>query len=244
VFSRRPLGFATLLLAYMFAALAVSVLVPLAGGLVALMALPLLGLGFMVATRSALAGGPVHPGQLVEPLRGAGGRRKPLLLLCALYGLLAAASLALCAVVMGDALDKLVKALATPNPSAEQLLPALTDPRLQYGFYLMAALIGLLSVPFWHAPALVLWGGQGVAQSLFSSTVALWRCKGAFGVYGAVWLAVTFTLNTLLELLLLLLGLQQLLPMLAFPLMLIYTAAFYVSTYFSFADSFEADAEA
>ena len=49
---------------------------------------------------------------------------------------------------------------------------------------------GALSIPFWHAPALVYWGGQGWAKSLFFSTVALWRNKGAFALYGLGWLAL------------------------------------------------------
>ena len=43
-------------------------------------------------------------------------------------------------------------------------------------------------MPFWHAPALVYWGGQTVGKSLFFSTVACWRNKGAFAVYALDWL--------------------------------------------------------
>src|SRR5687767_6473821 len=75
-FMLRPMGFSALLIAFFFATLVVSALVPLAGSVVSLMALPLLSLGFMVATESAMRGGPVHPGQLVEPLRHASGARR------------------------------------------------------------------------------------------------------------------------------------------------------------------------
>ena len=47
-----------------------------------------------------------------------------------------------------------------------------------------------LSVPFWHAPALVHWSGMGIAQALFSSTLAVWRCTGAFVVYSLCWAAL------------------------------------------------------
>jgi hypothetical protein len=47
-------------------------------------------------------------------------------------------------------------------------------------------LMGLLSVPYWHAPALVHWGGQGVAQALFSSTLALAQ-QGAFAFNMLLW---------------------------------------------------------
>jgi hypothetical protein len=53
----------------------------------------------------------------------------------------------------------------------------------------------LLSVPFWHAPALVLWGGQGVWQALFSSTLSLWRAKGAYLVYGLAWTGASVLLS-------------------------------------------------
>ena len=51
-------------------------------------------------------------------------------------------------------------------------------------------LAACLSVPFWHAPALVYWQGQGVGQALFSSTLAVWRCKGAFLMYSLAWVGV------------------------------------------------------
>ena len=54
-------------------------------------------------------------------------------------------------------------------------------------------LAALLSVPFWHAPALVWWHGQGLAQSLFSSTLACWRNKGAFTIFGVAWMGVLTT---------------------------------------------------
>ena len=45
-------------------------------------------------------------------------------------------------------------------------------------------------MPFWHAPALVHWGDQGPAQALFSSTLAVWRSRGAFAVYLLSWLGI------------------------------------------------------
>jgi hypothetical protein len=43
--------------------------VPLLGGLVQMMSLPLLSLGFMVAAQVALLDGKVHPRQFIEPLQ-------------------------------------------------------------------------------------------------------------------------------------------------------------------------------
>ena len=64
----------------------------------------------------------------------------------------------------------------------------------------------LLSVPFWHAPALVHWGGQGVAQALFSSTLALWRNKAAFALNGLLWFAAFMTMSGIVTLLFTALG--------------------------------------
>ncbi|MBN8510527.1 MAG: hypothetical protein J0L57_18190 [Burkholderiales bacterium] len=66
----------------------------------------------------------------------------------------------------------------------------LADPRLVQGMLVRFGLAALPSVPFWQAPPLVYWQGQGVAQALFSSTLALWRRKGAFAVYALAWFAV------------------------------------------------------
>ena len=96
----------------------------------------------------------------------------------------------------------------------------------------------LLSVPYWHAPALVHWGAQGVKQALFSSTLAMWRSKGAFALYMATWLAVllgvTLTAATLMQLL----GLEAGIPLLSLLLGMLFSAVFYISVLFTFNDSF------
>lgn len=239
LFARRPMAFTSLLLAYLFASLLLSVVVPLVGSVVALMAIPLLTLGFMIATKSALAGGPVHPGQLVEPLRTPGPQRKSLLKLCALYGGLTLVVLILADVVIGDAWDRVRELYAAgAQVTPEQAREATGDPRLLWGFGLQAVLIALLSVPFWHAPALVLWGDQGVGQALFSSTVGVWRAKGAFAVYALVWMGLVLLLGTLASLLFSLLGVPQMAPAAAIPIALMCMTVFYVTLYFTFTDTF------
>ena len=60
LFGRKPLLFTMMFAVFLFAALMVS-LVPLLGGLAQMASLPLLSLGFMIASQSALNDGPVHP---------------------------------------------------------------------------------------------------------------------------------------------------------------------------------------
>ena len=114
---------------------------------------------------------------------------------------------------------------------------------IYFGFILIIAfnkawLGTLLSVVFWHAPALVHWGGQGVAQALFSSTVAVWRSKGAFFVYGLTWLAIVMVFGASVALVFGLLGARAVGSFLALPAGLLFSTVFYVSLIFTFHDSF------
>ena len=104
----------------------------------------------------------------------------------------------------------------------------------------VVAIVGatLLSVPFWHAPALVHWGGQGVGQALFSSTLAVWRAKGAFLVYALSWFAVIALFGFVTAVGMGLLGVPQMAGVLALPAGLVFSTVFYVSLIFSFNDSF------
>ena len=87
------------------------------------------------------------------------------------------------------AFERLQMLLASARDTARQkeLDALLGDAGLLQGVLLRLGGTALLSIPFWHAPALVWWQGQGVAQSLFSSTVACWRNRTAFLVYGLMW---------------------------------------------------------
>jgi len=96
----------------------------------------------------------------------------------------------------------------------------------------------LLTIPFWHAPALVHWGGQAVGQSLFSSTLAVWRAKGAFVVYILGWVGSVMLFALGSALLLGLLGQPQWAGLVGIPGGLVFSAVFYISLLFTFNDSF------
>jgi hypothetical protein len=236
LFLRKPIAFSAMLLLFLLVS-GVWMALPVVGVL-ALAALPLLSLGFMVASRSVLRGGPAHPGQFVEPLVGAPARRRSLIVLCGLYGLGALGVVMITGWVYGDAMDLLRLALAEHGPSSEEAVRATADPRISNGLMAFALLATLLSVPFWHAPALVLWGGQGVWQALFSSTLSLWRAKGAYVVYGLAWAGASALLSLVLGLLAGALGLRASVVVLVPALALTLSTAFYVSLWFSFVDCF------
>jgi hypothetical protein len=236
-FMQRPVGFSAMFASFLFAML-LSVFVPLLGSLLIVMVLPLLTLGFMIATRSALTSGPVHPGQLIEPLRKAGPQRGELLKLCVLYGLATVLFFLMCDWADGGAFEKLMSAVGHGETGRAEFERLASDPRVLLGLWLRALVAALLAIPFWHAPALVYWGGQGWAQALFSSTLACWRAKSAFIVYGLAWFGLLMGFGLVTTLIFALLGMPQLAGVAAMPAALLFSTVFYVSLYFTFADSF------
>ena len=122
LFLRRPLALTLLFVAFFVASTLVAAVLPFVGSLLQLASLPMLSLGFMVAAQSALLGGPVHPGQFFEPLRGDAERRRALLWLCLLYGLAAFAILMLCSWVSGDALSRLQTLMVSGDVTPQQFV--------------------------------------------------------------------------------------------------------------------------
>ena len=242
LFWRRPLAFSGLFMFFLFNALLLAALVPYLGGPLGMALLPMLSLGFMIAARSTLAGGPVHVLQLFEGLRHPDrAQRRAQWLLCAAYGLGSTLILLLAHLVDGGTFEALQRALSGGEErDAKALVALLNDPRLAQGMLVRFGLAGLLSVPFWHAPALVHWGGQGAVQALFSSTVALWRTRGALAVYLVGWAALMLATALVLMLLQAAAGDSRLLAVATLPVGLVFSAAFYASLWAGFADTFGA----
>jgi len=228
VFIRRPLAFCVLFLVYL-----------LVGPMVMLAVAPLASLGFMIATRQTLAGRFPWPSVFVEPLQASSAQRWAHLKLGLLYALSVALLLWLADSIGGAAFEALREAVREGRTEPNELEPLLGDPSLQTGWLLAAVGMAAIAIPFWHAPALVHWGGHGAAQSLFFSVVACWRNKGALAVYWLGWAAVivlfAFGSTTVLALL----GVPQLAVLIFMPAVLMLSSAFYASLYFTFAESFE-----
>jgi hypothetical protein len=220
----------------------VLMVLPYVGALLLLAGLPLLTLGFANATRAALAGENVHAGQLVEPLLPGADkpRRRTLLALCIGFAATSALVMLLAEGADGGSFERLQILLASTRDEAanREIDALLADPRLHRGMWLRLGLTGLLSIPFWHAPMLVWWHGQGAAQALFSSTLACWRNKGAFAMYFAAWIATVLLFGLACGLVFTLIGAPQMLAAAALPAGLLFSTAFYVSLYFSYADCF------
>jgi hypothetical protein len=236
LFGKHPLAFSVLLVAFLLSALALSLL-PVIGSLLAVSALPLLSLGFMIASEAALAGKPIHPGCFLAPLKGDAQRRKRQLALCLAYGA-ATVLVMLISNAIDDGKFETLQRLMGQGGKAAEVEALLRDPQLFWGVVWRFGLIALLSVPFWHAPALVHWGDQGPAQALFSSTLAVWRSRGAFVVYLLSWLGIIVAFGVTTALLAGLLSAREMAGILVLPSVLIFSTVFYVSLLFTFNDSF------
>lgn len=239
-FGKRPIAFALLFTTVLLAIFAVR-LVPLLM-FVVLPLMPLISLGFMIATRRVLEGGFPTPRVFIEPLRGAARPRiVALLQLGAIYAVATFLIMWLGDLVDGGGPDVLIEAPADGASGAQATAEALASPAPLFGLLLRFGLAGLLSIPFWHAPALVFWDGHGCAKALFSSTVACWRNRGAFAVYSVVWLGVVMALSLVTGLMFALLSQPELLLSASVPLSLIVATVYYASLYFTFADCFVPD---
>jgi hypothetical protein len=242
-FLKHPLGF-TMLFFIALVPMLLLALVPWVGALLAFVMGPVVTLGFAVAARAALAGQPVHAAQMLAPfLPGAdAARRNALIRVALLYTAATALTLLLITMVGGHALEELMSIAHSGAEDTLDKLQALIQahPELRVIAMLPALLIGAISLVFWHAPMLVWWQGQGAAQSLFSSILACWRNRGAFALYTLAWCGIAFVFFIVSTFVFALIGAPTLAVLAWQPGMLLFLIAFYVSVYFSYADSFAA----
>jgi len=240
VFFTHPLAFAALFTGFLFFGL-VSMLVPLVGPILLLASLPLVSLGFMLATQRALQGQHPGPGVFIAPLRVDRARSIAQLRLGMAYAVASVFIIWLSDVADGGKFDALQQAMAGGKEDASAIAALLADTQLQFGLLLRFGLASLLSLPFWHAPALVHWDGQGVSKALFFSTIAIWRNRGAFLVYGLAWAGAILLFGALANVFAAVTQQAQLVALAALPAGLLFSTVFYASLYFTFVDCFAAD---
>ena len=238
VFFARPLAFFGLFGVLLLGMLAAQLL-PWVGPLLFWASLPLVTLGFMLATQQVLLGRFPTPQVFVVPLRGDPARSRAMWQLGALYAVAMLIVVGVHAWIDGGRMEALQVAATSGKATPESMVALLSDDRLQLSLLWFALAAGLLSLPFWHAPALVYWGGQSVGKALFFSTVACWRNKGAFAVYGLTGLAAVLAFALVSSILFALLGQPNMAALAMMPAVLVFTAVFYASLFFTFADCFE-----
>ena len=236
-FFKRPLVFAALFTGVMFFGL-LALLLPFVGQFVLMAAMPLASLGFMIATRRSVLGTLPGPAVFIEPLRGPRERRRAIVQMGIIYALASYLIMLLSDIADGGKFEALQDAIAGGKGDSVAIATLLSDAQLQFGLLLRFGLATLLSLPFWHAPALVHWGGQGIGKAFFFSTMACWRNVGAFSTYGLAWGGVILAFGVIANVFAALLQSPQLIAFATVPVGLLITTVFYTSLYFTFADCF------
>jgi hypothetical protein len=230
-FLKQPLALAGLFFMYMTAATLLS-LVPVIGLVLALAIVPAATLGLMAATQEAVKGRFPMPTVLISAFRAGRQRLRAMLVLGLLY---AAACMAVMALV-----SAIVDVPQAASPATAQ---GMMTPEFQLAMLVGTALYLPVSLLFWHAPALVHWYGISPVKSLFFSAVACLRNGTALLMFALGWSAVVFAASLLIGVVAVLTGNPQIAATALMPLGLIVTAMFSTSLYFTFRDSFVADAE-
>lgn len=237
MFFRKPLAYVSLFGVVIVLFLGCQ-LVPWIGPAVFLALLPLITLGFMIATNQVLRGEFPNAKVFVDPLAVDKPKRNAQWQL----GIAYAAVLIVVAIVQslidGGRTQALQQAIAS-KASAREIGALLSDTRLQLGMLWFTTAATVLSAVWWYAPALAHWGGHSAAKALFFSTMGVWRNKAAFTVYGLAWIAVVLTFTLASSLIFMLLGTPQLAALALVPAMLLYMTAFYASLWFTFVQCFE-----
>jgi len=200
-----------------------SYLIPIFGQMALIIATPSFTFITLAACQRIDSGEAMQLGMWTLPLRDRNVRKRLLLLgLAYLLGCLAGGVLATLPYL--DALTTALEGATEIDDIA--LLRAMQGPMLTFG-----VLYVLISMFFWHAPALIGWHGIPMKQALFFSMVACWRNKWAFLLYGLSWVAIFFAVQ-MAATLLMVLGLSpDMVQLLMTPVNIAVAAVLYASFY-------------
>jgi hypothetical protein len=225
LFRRNPLAFLTLFFAYLLAMTLISA-VPVIGGVLPLIFVPGIAVGFMAACRDTIAGKPVFPTILVDGFRSYGQTvTKHLFVLGGIYVVAMTLVLAASALVDGGTLLRLMT--LGGNLDAE----ALENSNVPLAVLASLAAYVPVSMMFWFAPVLTAWHDVPPVKAMFFSIVSCWRNKGAFVVYGALWSAVSIGVSLGLSTLLRALGAGDFALAILMPALILVTTMLYCSFY-------------
>ena len=179
IFRSQPLAFCAWAMFVSMILMLASITPPL-GPIIFVVLMPLVTFISLAACRIVACGQRLQPAMWLAPMRQPLVVRRLLgmgalyMLVCLLFGLLAFMPFLTEISVAVEA--------ATASNNLMPMLDAARTPMMIFG-----VLYVLLASMFWYAPALAGWRGTPLVQSLFFSSIACWRNKWAFLVYGLVW---------------------------------------------------------
>lgn len=233
-FWRQPLALSGLFFVFL-GLISITSLLPYFGAFAGLIVLPTMSLGLMAASREALLGKFPMPSILFVGFRQSPVQSQRMLVIGFCYAMLFCLILTLSSLFDGGEFARMYLLGGEINEGIAN------DSHFQDAVMFSLVLYLPMSALFWHAPALIHWHMQPVAKSLFFSIMACFSNWRAFAVFGLTWVMIFVTTSLLLSLISMLTDEGQLSLMLLLPAMLMLSAMFFTSCYFSFKDCFVSD---
>lgn len=230
-FWRQPLALSGLFFVFVGLISLISLL-PYVGAFVGLILLPTMSLGLMAASRETILGKFPMPTVLFIGFREDPLQSQRLLLMGFCYAMLFCLILALSSLFDGGEFARMYLLGGEINEAVA------TNSRFKDAVMFSLLLYLPLSALFWHAPALIHWHKKPVAKSLFFSIVACVSNWRAFMLFGLTWGLVFITTSLFLSVISMITEDGQLSPILLLPAVLMMSAMFFTSCYFSFRDCF------
>lgn len=221
LFWRQPLALSGLFFLFM-AMVSLTALVPMVGGVLGLLLMPALSLGMMAAADVAGKGQFPMPHVLFVAFKP-GPHRAAMLRLCVAYAGLLLLVLSASAWVDGGTFAQVYLGGQPMTASTAQA------DAFQAAVWVTLALYAPVAMLFWHAPALVYWGGATAGKALFFSFVACLRNLPAFALYVLAWLACFVVSAVAATLIAVGLGMPELMMAIFMPVVLLITAMFFAS---------------
>jgi hypothetical protein len=232
LFRKNPLAFLTLFFTYLLV-MTLASQIPVIGGVLPLIFIPGVAVGFMAACRNTIAGKPVFPTLLVDGFHSYGRAvAKRLLVLGVLYVVAMALVLAGSALADGGMLLKVMLGTATMDQDAIANSNIPLAVITAFAFYIPVAMI------FWFSPILIAWHDVPPVKAMFFSVISCWRNRGAFIVFGALWFAVATIVSFGLSALMQALGAGDFAFAILMPATMIVTTMLYCSFYATYRGCF------
>jgi hypothetical protein len=232
LFRKNPLAFLTLFFAYLLVMTLVAQ-IPFVGGVLPLVFIPGVAVGFMAACRDTIAGKPVFPTILIDGFRSYGSVvAKRLLVLGVLYIIAMALVLTGSALADGGTLLKVMVGAASMAPETIENSNIMLAFMTALAFYIPVAML------FWFSPILAAWHDVPPVKAMFFSLISCWRNRGAFIVFGALWFAVAITVSFGLSALMQALGAGDFAIAILMPATMIVTTMLYCSFYATYRGCF------
>lgn len=231
-FWRQPLALSGLFFLMMLL-LSLMGYVPLLGKLLAMTLLPAMTLGFMAASEQAQQGKFPMPTVLVTAFRAGPERLRNMAKLGFLYAAGLVVAMLLSSVIDGGTFAKLYLHGGSIDPEA------VSRPEFAWAAFVALSLYLLLTMVFWHAPALVYWHNLSPIKSLVFSFMGCWYNWRAYLVYGLCWMGISLGVTLLVATVTAFTGDDQVVLTALVPTTLLIASMYFASFYTTFVETFD-----